>query len=115
MKEKLRPGLAFQQGGNNAHKVGNKGLIVLWPALGDTKKKILGMGYELCLVWVHNQLPTSDSQIGGGLRFTHTVLCEAREGSLINHWCFLYPQKEVVFFISNVIPGDREEQWQQVK
>lgn len=39
MKEKLRPGLAFQQGGNNAHKVGNKGLIVLWPALGDTKKK----------------------------------------------------------------------------
>ncbi len=37
MKEKLRPGPAFQQGGNNARKVGNKGLIVLWPALGDTK------------------------------------------------------------------------------
>lgn len=39
MKERLRPGRAFQQGGNNARKVGNKGLIVLWPALGDTKKK----------------------------------------------------------------------------
>lgn len=37
MKEKLRPGPAFQQGGNNARKVGNKRLIVLRPALGDTK------------------------------------------------------------------------------
>lgn len=75
MKERLRPGRAFQQGGNNARKVGNKGLIVLWPALGDTKKKkIPGMGYELCPKWVHRQLPTSDGKVGRGLHFTHAVL-----------------------------------------
>lgn len=73
------------------------------------------MAYEFCQMRVHNKLPTSDSQIGRGLCLTHAVLREAREGSLIAHGRFLDPQEEVVFFISDVVPGDRGERRQEVK
>lgn len=43
MKEGLSPGPTFQQGGNNTRKVGNNGLIVLWPASRDTENIRYGL------------------------------------------------------------------------
>lgn len=67
------------------------------------------MGYELSHKWIHEQLPTSDCQVGRGLHFTHTVLRHTGEGSLITDGCFFNPQEEVLFFISDVIPDKIEE------
>ena len=67
------------------------------------------MGYELCFERVQKQLPTSDGQVGRGLHFTNTVLCEAGERALITDGCFLYLQQEVFLFISDVVPVESDK------
>lgn len=75
------------------------------------------MGYELCHDRVQQQLPTSDRQVGRGFHFTHTVLCQTNVGPLIADRRFLYPQDEVVFFVSDLVPGkgQQQQQWMDIK